>query len=300
MKPSIFIASSREGLDVAYAIQSELEYESEPTVWNQGVFDLSKYALDDLFKVLNSVDIAIFVFSPDDEAVIRDDKCSIIRDNVIFELGLFLGKLDREKVFIIQPRSADNLRIPSDLIGITPGKYDSNRSDANLRAAVGPFCNQIRQNFKTIQYITKKQIYHDDFKSPGKWKLNHWKNNISRIENQKLVLEGIIDRMKRQEDGCHIDLVNTVQIGNKYEIEVRAMSIPGTDAKMAIWVHDKIDKKLPLGSKTFTDFITPSKEGDVIKAIYRADYNTNMRLHLQYKPGHGRIEVEEINIYEIV
>lgn len=37
------------------------------------------------------------------------------------------------------------LKIPSDLIGLTPGKYSTDRSDRNWDAALGPACNQIRK-----------------------------------------------------------------------------------------------------------------------------------------------------------
>ena len=48
--PRLFIASSVEGLDVAYTLQQSLEHDVEGTVWNQGVFELSKTSIESLVE----------------------------------------------------------------------------------------------------------------------------------------------------------------------------------------------------------------------------------------------------------
>jgi hypothetical protein len=45
MKPTLFIGSSNESLDIAYAIQENLDDCSEPIVWKQGLFDVSEFVL---------------------------------------------------------------------------------------------------------------------------------------------------------------------------------------------------------------------------------------------------------------
>lgn len=165
-KPQIFIASSVEGLDVAYAAQELLEYNAECTVWDQGVFDPSSYTIPDLIERLKITDYGIFVFSIDDTAKIRGKEEEIVRDNVILELGLFMGAIGQKNCFIIIPDGDEKIHLPTDLAGITMLKYNAKRKDGNLKAALGPSINKIRnvinKNKKTKKVISEdviEQIY---------------------------------------------------------------------------------------------------------------------------------------------
>lgn len=149
-KPRLFIGSSTESLDTAYAAQEALEHDAEVTVWTQGIFDLSKYTLDALVDTLDTVDFGLFVLSPDDVVTIRDETKRTARDNVVFELGMFIGRLGRERAFILVPRGGAELHLPTDLLGMTPALYEADRTDGNLLAALGPATNKIRKALKTM------------------------------------------------------------------------------------------------------------------------------------------------------
>lgn len=149
MKPKVFIGSSVEGLKVAYAIQENLEHDVLCTPWNQGVFELSGNTLENLISSLDKFDFAIFVLSADDVLKIRKAEFTTVRDNVIFELGLFIGKMGKDKVFFVIPRHQENLHLPTDLAGITPGSYDDGVRD-DLRSALGPFCNKVRRQINSF------------------------------------------------------------------------------------------------------------------------------------------------------
>lgn len=143
-RPPLFIGSSVEGLEVAYAIQENLEFDCEPTVWPQGVFQASSAALIDLYAFTRRAQFAVFVFTPDDVTHMRGASVPVARDNVIFELGLFVGALGPRRCFFIVPHDQE-MHLPSDLIGVEPLRYVADRRDGNLKAALGPACNRLRQ-----------------------------------------------------------------------------------------------------------------------------------------------------------
>ena len=71
MKPTLFIASSSEFLDLASALQESLERVAEVTVWNQDVFKLSRYNIESLLETLEASDFGVFIFTPQDVINIR-------------------------------------------------------------------------------------------------------------------------------------------------------------------------------------------------------------------------------------
>ena len=147
--PRLFVGSSVEGLPVAWAIQENLEYDAEVTVWHQGVFTPSAAVLSNLLAAADRYDFAAFVFSPDDLVLMREQLGAAVRDNVVFELGLFMGALGQSRCFYVMPRDVPSLRLPTDILGIVPLSYRSLREDANLVAALGTACSQMRRVFWT-------------------------------------------------------------------------------------------------------------------------------------------------------
>jgi predicted nucleotide-binding protein len=70
----------------------------------------------------------VLVAGPDDEVTSRGTTAGAPRDNVVFELGLFMGALSRSRTFVCVPGGVA-LKIPSDLKGMTNIKYDGAATD---------------------------------------------------------------------------------------------------------------------------------------------------------------------------
>ncbi len=149
-KPRIFIGSSVESLHIADAVNKNLDHEAEVTIWREGTFKIGSSTLEALETKAKSVDFSLFIFSPDDITLIRKKEEAVARDNVVFELGLFIGTLGKERCFILKPRDID-LHFPSDLAGIIIEDYESNRSDNDLVSAVTSACVSIKDQMKKLE-----------------------------------------------------------------------------------------------------------------------------------------------------
>lgn len=79
----------------------------------------------------SDVDFTVVLLSPDDIAYNKEEPGMIekfrARQNVILELGYFLGKLGRQCVFVLY-RESDNFELPSDYFGVLYTKYDESEA----------------------------------------------------------------------------------------------------------------------------------------------------------------------------
>lgn len=159
MKPSCFVGSSSESKKIAEAVQRVLREELDVTLWTQVGFNLSQPTLTTLLQEAWRYDYAIFVFAADDEIRLREQTMLSTRDNVVFELGLFMAALGPKRCFYLVPRTDHNFRIASDLQGLTAVIYDPTSHDGNLDAALGTPCSKISNAVRSASGLS------------GEWKL---------------------------------------------------------------------------------------------------------------------------------
>ncbi|HNS40672.1 MAG TPA: nucleotide-binding protein [Promineifilum sp.] len=141
----VFIISSVEALPVARIIQSAFEHDKfTTTVWPDGVFKVASYTLQSLEDAIEGSDFAIAIAHADDVTECRGKDWPSPRDNVIFELGLFMGRLGKQRAILMEPRD-EGVKLPSDLAGITTisYRYVPGRDAAALMA---PACNALREH----------------------------------------------------------------------------------------------------------------------------------------------------------
>ena len=147
-KPKVFVGSSKKNLRVAKVLAEGLEADAEVTIWDEGVFGLNRSILEDLLVKLDDFDFAVLVLAPDDITLSKDELSPSARDNVLFECGLFMGRLGRDRVFIVYDETI-KLKIPSDLAGITLAPYEGSRIEStSAEAAVRKACRLIGDAIK--------------------------------------------------------------------------------------------------------------------------------------------------------
>ena len=148
MAPQVFVASSTESLRFAEAIQQNLEPDLEVTVWKQGIFSANRATIDSLLSELGKFDLAIFIFSADDVTLMRDQTKQTSRDNVVFELGMFIARIGKDRTFVLTPHGVPDFHLPTDLVGIRPLTFYPNRD--NPHSAVGAACTEVRRAAKAL------------------------------------------------------------------------------------------------------------------------------------------------------
>lgn len=148
MRHRIFVGSSKEELRIANAIQRNLvDHGHVVKVWNQGIFGIGKAPLEALIAALDKFDAAVFVFAPNDLLKIRERQYQAVRDNVVFELGLFTGHLGRDRTFWLVPSGEDEMRTASDLLGIMPAEYTP-PDDGDWPGALAVACHGIHDSLE--------------------------------------------------------------------------------------------------------------------------------------------------------
>lgn len=166
--PSVFIGSSVEGLPIAEAINASLEHFAECSVWSEGVFGLSHGSLESLLSAVASFDFAILVLTPDDMVVVREDHTQLPRDNVLFELGLFMGGLGRDRCFMVYDRHS-KIKLPSDLAGIAPATFQLHAS-GDLIPSLGPPIFKIKDRMQKLgarSRLSNDAVLYEQLKTLG-------------------------------------------------------------------------------------------------------------------------------------
>jgi len=141
-RPRLFIGSSSKDIVLAEAVQQNLASSADVVMWGQGIFAVGGITLDAVLTNFRFFDFGVFILSMSAVKQMANHRVIPLRDNMLFELGAFMGVNGKERSFLLVPDGVSSTDLPSDLHGFTFTRYDSHRQD--IRAALGPACTEIR------------------------------------------------------------------------------------------------------------------------------------------------------------
>jgi hypothetical protein len=119
-RPRVFLGSSTEGLLVAQQLERRLSRLADIVLWRDA-FKPGDVVIERLHTEALACDYAVLVATADDLTFMRGRSSKTARDNVIFEAGLFIGRLGLKRAFVVCDKNA---RGPTDLNGVTFVMFD--------------------------------------------------------------------------------------------------------------------------------------------------------------------------------
>ena len=197
-KPRIFIGSSSEVKLLAEQVATQLANDATALGWWVSPEFINGFAtLDGLLKAVETYDFAVFLFTPDDRCTSRNKTHQVPRDNVVFEYGLFLGRLGKARTLAYRQHSAVSpLKLPSDVAGIympvitgTTDKHEAIASAitivADVQAAIAQCSDWWRMELKVVSewgIDSAKKIFWVNLSVPV------IRENIETFKDKKLLL----------------------------------------------------------------------------------------------------------------
>ena len=151
--PVVFLGSSIESLPELHIIEDALKSHARVTPWtNRSFFSVAgSYILDSLLQQVNAFDFAVFIFGADDLTTSRGIQQAAPRDNVIFETGLFMSYLGRERTLVVAPNEGTtHIKILSDFAGLQLVNYELPHDRAELWKKLKPACDEILKRIEEL------------------------------------------------------------------------------------------------------------------------------------------------------
>jgi hypothetical protein len=186
MKRKLFIGSSREGKSIAEKLKAKILEECgdwiEPKIWaDKNVFLLNKSTFHNLIDFSRKYEYGIFVATADDITEKREETFKTMRDNVLFEAGMFLGSLGLTRAFLL---ADSECKLPTDYLGITVPIYDNSNLDEKI--------SEIVEEIKKSQHSYKFNVVPSTALAIGYF--DNFVKQLSEKQKKKFTLNILIPR----------------------------------------------------------------------------------------------------------
>jgi predicted nucleotide-binding protein len=188
-KSLVFITSSGRALTLADKLADELNQTDycEATLWTkEGQAQPTATIIEMLEKASAKYDFAVIILAKDDVMVKDIGKSLKARDNCIFEAGLFMGALGRERCFLVVDVKEEDL--PSDLGGIIHQEFSEPENLGTPQEDRSECAKAIAHAVQSIKdYIDHARKQGDTARNKSLVNLLSWRD---LLEKEKLATQG--------------------------------------------------------------------------------------------------------------
>jgi len=224
--PKLFIGSASESLDIARALEDELQNVASTEVW-EDAFRPGYYTLEELTRKASEVDFAAFILGQEDKTDSRGDMTLSPRDNVVYEAGLFAGRLGVPRVFLLV--DSRGTKIPTDWKGLGYVMYDGGAG--STKDAVHPAAVRIRKEISDWAINNASSV---DERILGHW----WQYVVNRMDGAVLSMLNIAS--SPSSSGWQIRGTAWTGDGKSVaEYWSRAVALDGRDSKLFYYWEGK-------------------------------------------------------------
>lgn len=172
-KKKIFIGCSKHENPLAQDAKKMLEPEFEVSIWDDNLwetdtpaFSMNDNILQGLLRATLQFDFAIMLGTKDDKVDFKGIEVLQARDNVLFELGLFIGRMGFSNcAFIVE----EKLNIPTDLGGIVLNRFNKTEPSSFIEAIAKTKAFFNHHNDSSVNFFpssTLAAVYFENFILP--------------------------------------------------------------------------------------------------------------------------------------
>ena len=141
---TVLLASSTEARTRARDLRTRLPHDWAVMLWDESIVQPGQAVWEGLIKACQTIDAAVLLFTADDVLEQRGHRHAVPRDNLIFEAGLCMGLLGPARTLLVQQLDLD-LRLPSDLEGITRVRFPAPHPHQDGRASIDSAAREIER-----------------------------------------------------------------------------------------------------------------------------------------------------------
>ncbi len=198
---NIFIASSSEAKDIAYGVKSYFPEDSYYVeVWDRA-FRVGKSNMENLKEITVIYDYAIIVLTTDDLVKHRDYHDGSVPPNIMFEAGLFYGRIGENKTFFVVEDAVLGFidKVFSDFKGISLEETFTKKPNAEASVIVKEVANSIKTKINShflgsadVGFLPSAALaigYFENFVSPVMEALYDLRNN--EIDHELLLIKKV-------------------------------------------------------------------------------------------------------------